>query len=59
MPLILGRRVAKQLWQRVFRLILRNLPLRARGQDHATLKSRLVSVEHTRELGAHDEEHAD
>lgn len=59
MPIILGRRVAKQLWQRVFRLILRNLPLRARGRDHATLKSRLVSVEHTRELDVHDEEHAD
>jgi hypothetical protein len=59
MPLILGRRVAKQPWQRVFRRILRNLPLQTRGRDHATLKSLLVSVEHTRELDAHDEEPAD
>jgi len=58
MPLILGRRVVKQLWQRVFRRILRNLPLQTLGRDHATLKSRLVSVEHTRELDVHDEEHA-
>jgi hypothetical protein len=59
MPLILGRRVAKQMWQRVFRRILRNLPLQTRGRDHATLKSRLVSVEHTRELDVHHEEDAD